>query len=156
MFMYDAILVPTDGSEAARRAASEAIDLASTFDATLHVVYVIDESAGNLLLSTSMAKSIDSMTKQGREAVAAVEEMGDAADVAVATKVARGMQIHETIVEYARENDVGLIVMGTSGRRGVEHLLGSTTERVLSIAEVPVLSVGVSRDDVESAPDETV
>jgi nucleotide-binding universal stress UspA family protein len=149
--MYDRILVPTDGSAAARGAAAEAIDLATEFGATLHVVYVIDESASNLLLSTSMHDTIDAMTKQGNQAIEDIEAMATAADVPVVTDVIRGMHINQAIVEYATEHEVELIVMGTFGRRGVEHVLGSTTERVLAISEVPVLSVAVSRETRDSA-----
>ena len=46
------------------------------------------------------------------------------------------------IVEYARENGMNLIVMGTHGRGGVAHLLlGSVAERVVRTADCPVLTV---------------
>jgi nucleotide-binding universal stress UspA family protein len=40
--MYDQILVPTDGSDGTRGAVDHAIDLAATYDATLHTIYVVD------------------------------------------------------------------------------------------------------------------
>jgi nucleotide-binding universal stress UspA family protein len=46
------------------------------------------------------------------------------------------------IVDYARDNTMNLIVMGTHGRGGVAHLLlGSATDRVVRTAECPVLTV---------------
>jgi nucleotide-binding universal stress UspA family protein len=46
------------------------------------------------------------------------------------------------IGDYARENAMNLIVMGTHGRGGVAHLLlGSVTERVVRTAEWPVLKI---------------
>jgi len=153
--MYDRILVPTDGSEAALAAASEAIDLATEFDAELLVVYVIDESAGNLFVSTkSLSDTIETMSTTGKEAVAEVAEMAEAADVPVTTDVVRGIHISEAIVDHARNHDADLVVMGTFGRRGVEHLLGSTTERVLASSNVPVLSVAVPRDGTGTEDDE--
>jgi len=144
--MYDRILVPTDGSDAARAAATEAIDLALEFGADLSVVYVIDESASNLFVSTkSVNDAIDGMAAQGKAAVAEIESMAAEAGVAVTTDVVRGMHVNEAIVDYATNNDVDLVVMGTFGRRGVEHLVGSTTERVLARSAVPVLSVAVDR-----------
>ena len=47
-----------------------------------------------------------------------------------------------TIVEYARNHGVNLIVMGTHGRGAVAHLLlGSVAERVVRLAPCPVLTV---------------
>ena len=46
------------------------------------------------------------------------------------------------VVELAKKKQVDLIVMGTHGRRGLTHLLlGSVAERVLRLAEPPVLTV---------------
>lgn len=112
--------------------------------ADLLAVYVIDESASNLFVSTkSVNDAIDGMAEQGKAAVAEIESMAGAAGVSVTNDVVRGMHVDGAIVDYATNHDVDLVVMGTSGRRGVEHLLGSTTERVLARSAVPVLSVAV-------------
>lgn len=51
--------------------------------------------------------------------------------------------VPETIREYAGSAPVDLVVMGTHGRTGIrEHVLGSTAERVLGSAPVPVMVVG--------------
>jgi nucleotide-binding universal stress UspA family protein len=42
--MHDTILLPTDGSDNAELAAERAIDLADRFDATLHVLYVVEKT----------------------------------------------------------------------------------------------------------------
>ena len=48
----------------------------------------------------------------------------------------------EAIVEYAKEYNVDIIVMGTHGRGGFAHLLmGSVAERVVRTAPCPVLTV---------------
>ncbi|MFB6311897.1 MAG: universal stress protein, partial [Salinirussus sp.] len=44
--MYERILVPTDGSEPVQAAIERAIDLATTYDAALHTVYVVDTAIG--------------------------------------------------------------------------------------------------------------
>jgi nucleotide-binding universal stress UspA family protein len=47
-----------------------------------------------------------------------------------------------TIVDYAREHDIDLIVMGTHGRGAISHfLLGSVAERVVRLAPCPVLTI---------------
>ena len=142
--MYDRILVPTDGSDAAHTAAAEAIDIAVEVGADIHVVYVIDESASNLLVSTkTVNKAIEEMSSVGADAVADIDSMAADAGLAVETAVVRGMRVDEAIVDYVTGHDIDLVVMGTFGRRGVEHVVGSTTERVLARSSVPVLSVSV-------------
>ncbi|RLM77757.1 universal stress protein, partial [Halobellus sp. Atlit-38R] len=42
--MYSEILVPTDGSRAAERAIDHALNLAETYDARIHALYVVDTS----------------------------------------------------------------------------------------------------------------
>ncbi len=57
------------------------------------------------------------------------------------TAVAVG-QPFQQIVRYAREHHVDLIVIGTQGRSGLNHLvMGSTAERVLRLAPCPVVSI---------------
>ncbi len=57
------------------------------------------------------------------------------------TAVAVG-QPFQQIVRYAREHHVDLIVIGTQGRSGLDHLvMGSTAERVLRLAPCPVVSI---------------
>ncbi|WP_255149810.1 universal stress protein [Halorarius halobius] len=140
--MYDTILVPTDGSDVSERAADEAFALAREFGATVHVVFVIDESASSFLFTTErMADVLEAFREEGEAATDAVRELaGD--DVDVVVDIVRGMKVHSAIVDYARNHGVDLVVMGTHGRHGVEHLLGSTTQRVLTSADVPVLVVG--------------
>lgn len=143
--MYDHILVPTDGSDEATAAAEEAIRLADQVGATLHVVYVVDESASSLLLTTqSMEEALESMVAAGSEATASVVEMATDAGVPVESETIRGMHVHEGIVEYAQDHGIDLIVMGTTGRHGVEYVVGSTTERVLGACPVPVLAVSMT------------
>ncbi|MFC7177608.1 universal stress protein [Halosegnis marinus] len=139
--MYDTILVPTDGSEVAVRAAREAFDLARATGATVHVVFVVDESASSFLLSgDSMAQVLDALEAEGESAVE--RALAAAGDVPTETTVVRGMKVSEAIEEYVDRHGIDLVVMGTRGRHGVDHLLGSTTERVLANVGVPTLVVG--------------
>ena len=65
----------------------------------------------------------------------------DAVRCVVVTETREGVP-HDTILEYAEEADVDVVVMGTHGRSGLDrYLLGSVTERVVRSAEVPVLTV---------------
>lgn len=52
------------------------------------------------------------------------------------------------ILDYADEHGVDLIVMGTHGRTGPERVaLGSTPERVITLADSPVLAVPLTDED---------
>ncbi|WP_254545246.1 universal stress protein [Halomarina pelagica] len=145
--MYDTILVPTDGSRGAQTAVEEALDLAETFDATVHVLYVVelvytyDFDPGRLL---------EQLEREGERATREIAAAGEARGIDVVTAVERGTP-HRTIVEYATEHDADLIVMGTHGRRGVRRaLLGSVTERVLRLADVSVLVTHRAREGDEA------
>lgn len=61
----------------------------------------------------------------------------------------------ETIVEYAGNHGIDMIVMGTQGRTGLDrYLLGSTAARVLRRAELPVLTVKPDGERAEREVDE--
>ena len=140
--MYDTILVPTDGSEVSERAAREAFDLAAAVGATVRILFVIDESPSSFLLTTdTMSQVLAELQEEGERATDAAADLAPDG-VEVETTIVRGMRIYSTIVEYAETHDVDLVVMGTHGRHGVENLLGSTTQRVLTHTEIPVLVVG--------------
>lgn len=132
--MYDDILVATDGRENTERAIEEAIGLANVHSATLHVLYVINSAA--------LAPGIDFEDLQsiGRGAVEHVAERAGAAGVAdVETTVTHGLRT-KSILAYADENNVDLIVMGRN--RGLERFLrGRVSERVSDASPIPVLVV---------------
>jgi nucleotide-binding universal stress UspA family protein len=141
--MYDRILFPTDGSEAATAALEYAAAVADAEGATLHLLTVADttgEGVGHLGGEATAARE-----REAEAVVASAAERvadGDAGDdPAVVTAVRRGSPAEE-IVDYAVETDADLVVVPTQGRRGIERvLLGSVTERVVNAAPVPVLVV---------------
>jgi len=144
--MYDAVLVPTDGSEGTRGAVEHAIDHAKRYDAALHVVYVVDARVGIARESTPEAIFTE-LEQQGQRAIDDVIAQAEAAAVdTIEGVVARG-DPHRAILDYVDGAGIDLIVMGTHGRSGLDrYLLGSTTEKVVRLAEVPVLSVPMVPD----------
>ncbi|KTG19472.1 universal stress protein [Haloferax profundi] len=141
--MYDSVLVPTDGSARSLAAARRAIDIADTYDATIRVLSVIDSS--DLGLWTAADVPVERVQASLRDAAEmAVEEiasLADDADIPCETAVRIGVP-HREILDYADEVGADLVVMATHGRTGLEHaILGSTTERVVRLSEVPVLTV---------------
>lgn len=147
--MYDEILVPTDGSPAAEVAIDHAVDLAETYGARLHALYVVDASAfASVDAGSEMV--VDALEKEGETAVDEVRQRAEAAGVEVETHVVSGTA-YRSILDYIESESVDLVVMGTHGRRGIERfLLGSVTERVVRSADVPVLTVRSGDESAEA------
>lgn len=148
--MFDAILVPTDGSAIALRAAERAAEFAERFDAELHLLTVADPQAAAGVFSAGGVdrEFVDRLEAQARDIVESVERTLEGLD-AVETAVLTGYP-PEQILDYADGHGIDLVVMGTRGRTGLgRYVLGSVTERVLRNADVPVLTVG---GDAETAP----
>ncbi|WP_135828311.1 universal stress protein [Halorussus halobius] len=139
--MYDTILVPTDGSDGAAAATANALDLAATYDATVHVLYVADVRMSPVSADMDDEAVADLVDESDADPTAPILDRADRADVPAVSAVRHGVP-HEAIVAYADDRDVDLVVMGTHGRTGLDHaLLGSVTERVVRTSDVPVLTV---------------
>jgi len=139
--MYDEVLVPTDGSEGTRAAVEHAIDHAKRYDATLHVLYVVDARIG-VVHETTPEDVFAELEEQGQMAIEQVKSQAKAADVhTIQGVVARG-DPHQAILDYVSDRDIDLVVMGTHGRTGLDHyLIGSVTEKVVRLSDVPVMTV---------------
>ena len=146
--MYDDILVPTDGSPAADAAVEHAVTLAERFDSTIHALYVVDATAFSSLEAGSQVVA-DALEEEGEGAVARIAEAADEAGIPTVERVVSGTA-YRSIIDYAEDEDVDLVTMGTHGRRGLDrYLLGSVTERVVRSADAPVLTVRLGEDEVE-------
>lgn len=144
--MYDRILVPTDGSTGTAHVALHAIELAEIHGATLHTLHVIDAAVTGHLTDAGVAT--ESLDSRARQAVETVERMADSHGVDCHTAIREGTPA-ETILDYAHDEGIGLIVAGTHGRSGVKrHLVGSVTERLVRHASCPVLTVRLPDTDV--------
>jgi nucleotide-binding universal stress UspA family protein len=141
--MYDAILVPTDGSEGVDRTLEHALEMARNHDATIHALYVVDRRF-ELAAEEDRDDTIERLSDRGERAVAAVAERAADAGVDVVTNVREGIP-YKAIIEYAADAGVDVIAMGTHGRTGRDRLahLGSVTERVVQNATVPVFVVNI-------------
>ncbi len=152
--MYANVLVPVDGSPGERRAVASALSLASTADATIHALSVVEPADDLADLGETDREAIRRSTEaRGREATADVMALAEDAGVEVVRHVREGRP-HREIVAYAEEAGVDLIVMGTRGELdAADARLGSTTERTLALAEVPVLAVPPDADAEPTTPE---
>lgn len=146
--MYDRILVPTDGSPGSGRAIRHGVELAGTYDATLHALYVADDGD----VPASGGSPDEGPVSRRVAALDPVRERADAAGVDFVGDLRHGDPAEE-ILACVDASGADLVVIGTHGRTGLErHLLGSVTERVVRAAPVPVVTVGLrgSDDTVDS------
>jgi nucleotide-binding universal stress UspA family protein len=139
--MYETILVPMDGSEGANAALDHAVDIASTYDASLHALYVVDVRMSPIGTEMDRDEVVQLLDRSGERPTTPVLDRAEEAGIPATEAIRLGVP-HEVIRHYVDENDVDLVVMGTHGRTGLDHtLLGSTTERTVRTVEVPVLTV---------------
>jgi nucleotide-binding universal stress UspA family protein len=140
-FTVDKILCPVDFSEASREAMEIAVDLARKLESSLTLLHVIQLPAFALpdgeytLPTTDIEPQIDkTLDEWKKEAIARGLHI-------VHTKRTIGMPFQE-ILSVAAEGGYDLIVIGTQGRTGLDHLLlGSVAEKVVRRAPCPVLTV---------------
>ncbi|WP_257300299.1 universal stress protein [Haloarchaeobius sp. FL176] len=139
--MYESILVPTDGSEGAAQAAERALDMAELHDSTVHVLYVVDVRMSPVDESMDHDEVVELLEEVSGKPTTPIVERARDRGVAVVETIRIGVPF-ESIQAYLSENDIDIVVMGTHGRTGLEHtFLGSTAERIVRTANVPVLTV---------------
>ncbi|RBI59837.1 universal stress protein [halophilic archaeon] len=137
--MYDEILIPTDGSKSVQQAISHGINLANLTGATIHGLYVLDKSTFVRLPEAQIFMMEEALEKEGEQALEDIESQAAQNEIDAITSIKEGIP-YEVILEYADDNDIDLIVMGTHGRSGLDRvLLGSVTAKVIRQAEIPVL-----------------
>lgn len=145
MILLKNILVATDFGEASDAALTYGRDLARSYDATMHVLHVADNVLVRFADDTSIAVLPDLQDKVeegARQRLHALVTEEDRTLLRAKSVVVTSLAPAETIVEYAKEHHIDLIIMGTHGRRAFEHLLmGSVAERVVRTAPCPVLTV---------------
>jgi nucleotide-binding universal stress UspA family protein len=140
------ILVATDFSEPSDAALSYGRELARTFGAHLLVTHVVDNvmtraygGDGFVFADPALQEDVEAAALRQVEALISAEDrqMLGARPVVLCSNTAAF-----AIVDYARGNNVDLIIIGTHGRGAVAHLLmGSVAERVVRTAPCPVLTV---------------
>ena len=133
------IVIPTDGSDAAERAADCALELATHSRGAVDVISVIDET--DPALEGAPAAIIELCREGGHDAIEPIAIAARNRELSVTAEIVRGVP-HDAIVSYAAAVDADLIAMGSRGLATAdEPLLGSTTVRVLERSDRPVLAV---------------
>jgi len=140
------ILLATDFSENSKWALTYALSFVKKYEATLYILHVIQQPTYPLGMYAEI--SFDAMDKFNRNISEATEkEMKKLCETELeGVKNYQSMVVSGTpfleIIRTAKEKEVDLIVVGTHGRTGLDHILfGSTAEKVVRQAPCPVLSV---------------
>lgn len=141
--MFKKILCPVDFSEFTDEILAYAVSIAKRFDSELHLIHVIPNlnyftpyesflTPENLVaiernIEGEVGKDFDKITKK--------------LDLPFKRIVKTGVTFVE-IIDYIKDQDIDLVVMGTHGRSGIEHILiGSVAEKVVRKSPCPVLTV---------------
>ena len=141
MSEYKSILVAVDGSENAEKAFEEAIKLARNSNSQLHISWIINDVeltysayAFSKLLNAEKARIEKEMLKKIHDALElGVRECQSFIELGNPKKM---------IIDYAKTNDIDLIVMGATGKGAIERtLVGSTTAYVVNHAPCNVMVV---------------
>lgn len=141
------LLLPTDGSDLAEKAADFAIDLAKKTEASILFLNVVDEVSPAYAYELESGVSIDinelaeSRKKYGDTAVNTLRQKAEDAGVKSETKVIEGHPWEEILAEIDRSG-IDQIVIGSHGRRALAAaVLGNVTFNVIHGSPVPVTVV---------------
>ena len=139
--MYKKILVPTDGSEFAKKAQQHAMFLAKVSGADLIAVSVTENNFVNGLPLDDEVYQLNQILKErSEENLKEFDELNE--DDLKITHVIREGSPARVILEVAQEEDVDLIVMGSSGKSGFDRfIMGSVADKVVNSAKCAVLVV---------------
>jgi len=156
MLKINRILFPTDFSRGANIALLEALVLAERHQAELHLLHVVDpyDDPNNPAQRFPTLQELQALAAKfvsSERMPAFTPEKLER--VKLVTRSERGLSAAPVILEYIRNNDIDLVVMGTHGRRGLRHLLlGSVAEEVVRFAPCPVFTVRDQNEPVSIRP----
>ncbi|MGE4497650.1 MAG: universal stress protein [Deferribacterales bacterium] len=145
MIKIKKILYPTDFSEPSKIALEYAAELAKQFGAELEILHVMfDETqvvSFYLPQVTMQSLSTDIETGSAKQLDEFIKSQPVLKGVNYTTKLIKGTPFIE-ITKHAKDTAADMIVIGTHGRTGLDHVLfGSTAEKVVRKAPCPVFTV---------------
>lgn len=142
--MFKKILVPLDGSELAAKILPKVEELAKLCDAQVTLISVSTGATDvpGIASPEIFIKAAEHEAKFCETYLAATANELQGKGLKVDKVCLRGVPA-STIVNYAKENNFDLIALATHGKGEVAWVLGSTAEKILSHATVPVLLLRV-------------
>lgn len=140
---FQHILVALDFSALGEQALNTAMELAQTLQARLTLVHIVELP---VTTDIDIAAYLAKMEASSRREMGTYQKRVADAGLAAEVIIARGIP-YKDIVDIAKDKHVDLIIMGSHGRTGFQHLmLGSVAERVLRLAPCPVMVIRETQD----------
>jgi len=154
MIETSALLYVTDFSDLSLHALEYAQFLAKKMGAKLHVLHVVDDSyqywIATDMIAAPVGPPIEELMGKADEMLGQFVTNNLGQDIEVTRAIRHGRPFAE-IIQYAKEQSIGMIVMGTHGRTGLKHvLLGSVADKAVHKSTCPVLTVRSPGDDPET------
>lgn len=144
--MYERILIATDGSKLAQKAEKSAIGLAAATGASLVVLHVLADyplsffEGASAVPAQDVARVEGKMRDGGQQVIDRVVTAADLQGVRAHGVLAQSDQVADAVIKMARKHRCDLIVLASHGHSGIRRLLlGSETQKVLTLSTVPVL-----------------
>ncbi len=136
------ILFPTDFSEASQSALPFAQSLAKLYGSTILVAHSIPPEPHQPIVMDRLPAQDNAAWHDAQQKLETLRDDPAFHSIPTKTLLDRG-EVGDVITEMIRAENVGLVVLGTHGRRGVTKLiLGSSAEKIYRSANCPVLTVG--------------
>jgi nucleotide-binding universal stress UspA family protein len=151
MIQVKKILFPTDFSPRANQALTHALYLAKKYKAEMHMLHALvlwDDDPHNPAYHFPDKEELQTRLKEAATSrMTADLEKSEVEDLVIKQVHERGITPAATILKYAGENDIDLIVIGTHRRRRIGHLFGSVVEEVVRMAPCSVLTIRQEKDE---------
>jgi nucleotide-binding universal stress UspA family protein len=149
-FTYKHILCPIDFSKPSKIALTNAIRFAKRFGIKLTIMNVIENS--RLPKFLSFPESEGNAEEQVAENIERINHFAEKASVHSVpyNAVVKKGDVSEEILRFIRENQIDLLILGTTGGSGLKKMImGSVTERI--IADVPCSMIVTETEDILEA-----
>jgi nucleotide-binding universal stress UspA family protein len=131
-------LLATDGSRYSNTATEKAINFTKSYGGELNIISIVDVPAE---LYAESPKTVEDLINKAKVYVEDAKKQSEISGIKTETFVREG-EAYRIITDFARQQNINIIVMGSHGRTGLKRLLmGSVTERVIGHASCPVLVV---------------
>ena len=141
IMMYKKILVPTDGSEFAKKAQKHALFLAGVTGAEIVAVSVTENNFVNGLPLDDEVYQLNQVLKERSQENLEEFDKLNADNIKISHVIKEGSPAR-CILEVANEEQVDLIVMGSSGKSGFDRfIMGSVADKVVNSAKCAVLVI---------------
>jgi nucleotide-binding universal stress UspA family protein len=139
--MFNKILVANDGSEGAKKAVQAAVDLAKRYDAELHQLSVEEHLPHYAATVGEVVEAKQEAAEYFRKVIQEAELVARANGITLRAHVLPGHEV-ETIVTFAKDHAIDLLVIGFMGHSKVfGRIWGSTSQNLTKLSPCSVLVV---------------